>query len=197
MAKTLTTDSKSKLPEIRPGDIIRVHQKIFEGNKERVQVFEGIVIKTKGKTGPSATFTVRKITYGVGVERTFPLNSPSVVKIEFKKGSAVRRAKLYYLRNLTGKALKMKEKKIDKDIWEFVAQNQEVQEPSEEDLQEAVEAAAEEEKKEETSGEAPKEATEKKEEETPEKSTEESTKPEDGKVEEEVKSEEDSEETKS
>jgi large subunit ribosomal protein L19 len=142
MAKTLTTESKTKLPEIHPGDIIRVHQKITEGTKERIQVFEGIVIKTKGKTNPGATFTVRKITYGVGVERTFPLYSPSVVKIEFKKGSDVRRAKLYYLRNLSGKALKMKEKKIDKDLWELVAQTQ-TEEPSEEMLEEAVQAAKE------------------------------------------------------
>ena len=142
MVKTLTTDSKNKLPEIHPGDIVRVHQKITEGGKDRVQVFEGIVIKTKGKTSPSATFTVRKITYGVGVERTFPLHSPSVIKIEFKKGSKVRRSKLYYLRNLSGKALKMKEKKIDKDLWELVVQT-EVKEPTEEMLEEAVQAAKE------------------------------------------------------
>src|SRR4030042_4166564 len=91
---------ESSLPQVHPGDIIRVHQKIKEGNKERVQVFEGIVIKTHGKTGPNASFTVRKITYGVGVEKTYPLQSPSIVKIEFKKGSEVHRAKLYYLRKL-------------------------------------------------------------------------------------------------
>ena len=129
------------LLEVHPGDIVRVHQKIKEGGKERIQVFEGIVIKTHGKSGPSATFTVRKITYGVGVERTYPLQSPSVVKIEFKKGSEVNRAKLYYLRKLSGKSLKMKEKKIDQDVWELVAKTQEPEELTAEVLAEAVEAA--------------------------------------------------------
>lgn len=138
----LKQSAKDKsLPEVHPGDIVRVHQKIKEGAKERIQVFEGIVIKTHGKSGPSATFTVRKITYGVGVERTYPLQSPSVVKIEFKKGSEVNRAKLYYLRKLSGKSLKMKEKKIDQDVWELVAKTQEPEELSEEVLAEAVEAA--------------------------------------------------------
>ena len=128
-------------PEVHPGDIVRVHQKIKEGGKERIQVFEGIVIKTHGKSGPSATFTVRKITYGVGVERTYPLQSPSIVKIEFKKGSEVHRAKLYYLRKLSGKSLKMKEKKLDQDVWELVANVAEPEGPTEEMLAEAVEAA--------------------------------------------------------
>ena len=139
--------TKSKLPQINPGDIIRVHQKIKEGNKERIQVFEGIVIKTHRKVGPSATFTVRKISSGVGVERIFVLQSPNIVKIEFKKSSKVRRAKLYYLRNLSGKALRLKEKKVDKDVWELVAKTEVEAKPTEEDLAEAVEASA---KKEET-----------------------------------------------
>jgi len=142
MAGMLKQSAKDKtLPEVHPGDIVRVHQKVKEGAKERIQVFEGIVIKTHGKTGPSATFTVRKITYGVGVERTYPLQSPSIVKIEFKKGSEVRRAKLYYLRKLSGKSLKMKEKKIDQDVWELVAQAGEPEELSKEVLEEAVQAA--------------------------------------------------------
>lgn len=139
MLKQSTKDSI--LLKVHPGDIVRVHQKIKEGGKERIQVFEGIVIKTHGKTGPSATFTVRKITYGVGVEKTYPLQSPSIVKIEFKKGSEVRRAKLYYLRKLSGKSLKMKEKKIDQDVWELVAKIEEPEELSKEVLEEAVEAA--------------------------------------------------------
>lgn len=133
------------LPEVHPGDIVRVHQKIKEGAKERVQVFEGIVIKTHGKSGSNASFTVRKITYGVGVERTYPLQSPSIVKIEFKKGSEVNRAKLYYLRKLSGKSLKMKEKKIDQDVWELVAKTEGPEELTEEVLAEAVTAAKEQE----------------------------------------------------
>lgn len=125
-----------------------MHQKIKEGGKERVQVFEGIVIKTHGKTGSNASFTVRKITYGVGVERTYPLQSPNIVKIEFKKGSEVHRAKLYYLRKLSGKSLKMKEKKIDQDIWELVAKVDEPEELSKEVLEEAVQAAKEKEEQE-------------------------------------------------
>lgn len=139
-----TTDKsiKNKLPQINPGDIIRVHQKIKEGDKERIQVFEGIVIKTHRKIGPSATFTVRKISFGIGIERTFVLQSPNIVKIEFKKSSKVRRAKLYYLRNLSGKALRLKEKKVDKDVWELIAKTDAETKPTEEDLAEAVEASA-------------------------------------------------------
>jgi large subunit ribosomal protein L19 len=140
MAKSLV-QSKPKLPEVHPGDIIRVHQKIKEGDKERVQVFEGIVIKTHGRVGPNATFTVRKIASGVGVERIYPLQSPNIVKIEFKKGSGVRRSKLYYLRNLSGKALKMKDKKIDREVWELVAATGEEVAPTAEELAEAVAAA--------------------------------------------------------
>lgn len=133
--------SKTKLPEIHPGDIVRVHQKIKEGDKERVQVFEGIVIKTHGRVGPNASFTVRKIASGVGVERTYPVQSPNIAKVEFKKGSQVRRSKLYYLRGLSGRALKMKDKKIDREVWELVASADETPTPTTEELAEAVEAA--------------------------------------------------------
>ncbi|MBN2585031.1 50S ribosomal protein L19 [Patescibacteria group bacterium] len=142
MAKSLV-QSKSKLPEVHPGDIVRVHQKIKEGDKERIQVFEGIVIKTHGHVGPNASFTVRKIASGVGVERIYLLQSPNIVKIEFKKSSQVRRSKLYYLRDLSGKALKMKDKKVDREMWELVATKDEEQVPTEEELAEAVEAAKE------------------------------------------------------
>jgi len=142
MVNILTQPGKSKLPQINPGDIVRVHQKIKEGDKERIQVFEGIVIKTHRKIGPNATFTVRKIASGVGVERIFLLQSPNIVKIEFKKSSKVRRAKLYYLRNLSGKALRLKEKKVDKDVWELVAPTEEAKEVTEKELAEAVEASA-------------------------------------------------------
>jgi len=142
MANILTKPSKSKFPQINPGDIVRIHQKIKEGNKERIQVFEGIVIKTHRRSGPSATFTVRKIASGVGVERIYLLQSPNIVKIEFKKSSRVRRAKLYYLRNLSGKALKLKEKKVDKDVWELIAPTEDVKEATEEELAEAVKMSA-------------------------------------------------------
>ena len=99
---------KTDLPAFRPGDTVRVHVKVTEGNRERIQVFEGIVIKRRG-SGISETFTVRKISYGVGVERTFPVHSPKIAKLEVVRRGKVRRAKLYYLRKLSGKAARIKE----------------------------------------------------------------------------------------
>lgn len=99
---------RTDLPEFRPGDTVRVHVLIKEGNRERIQVFEGVVIKRRGG-GISETFTVRKISYGVGVERTFPVHSPKIAKLEVVRRGKVRRAKLYYLRNLRGKAARIKE----------------------------------------------------------------------------------------
>lgn len=95
-------------PHFRPGDTLRVYVKVKEGNRERIQMFEGVVIKRRGG-GISETFTVRKISYGVGVERTFPLHSPKIDKIEVVRRGKVRRAKLYYLRNLRGKAARIEE----------------------------------------------------------------------------------------
>lgn len=100
---------RSDLPELRVGDTVRVHTKIKEGSRERVQVFEGIVIAYK-KGGNRAAITVRKVSNSVGVERIFPLSSPSVDKIEVRSHGQVRRAKLYYLRNLSGKAARIKER---------------------------------------------------------------------------------------
>jgi len=100
---------RSDLPEFRPGDTLRVHVKVIEGQRERIQVFEGVVIKRRG-SGISETFTVRKISDGVGVERTFPVHSPKIDKIEVTRRGKVRRAKLYYLRELRGKAARIKEK---------------------------------------------------------------------------------------
>ncbi|MFC3040310.1 50S ribosomal protein L19 [Virgibacillus xinjiangensis] len=97
-------------PDFRPGDTLKVHVKVVEGTRERIQVFEGVVIKRQNG-GISETFTVRKISYGVGVERTFPLHSPRVDKIEVTRRGRVRRAKLYYLRNLRGKAARIKERR--------------------------------------------------------------------------------------
>lgn len=99
---------RQDLPRFRPGDTVRVHVKVKEGARERVQMFEGVVIKRRG-TAVSATFTVRKISYGVGVERTFPLHTPKIDKLEVVKRGKVRRAKLYYLRKLRGKAARIKE----------------------------------------------------------------------------------------
>ncbi|GGD68566.1 50S ribosomal protein L19 [Paenibacillus nasutitermitis] len=99
---------RSDLPNFRPGDTLKVHVKVIEGTRERIQLFEGVVIKRRGG-GISETFTVRKISYGVGVERTFPLNSPKLEKIEVMRRGKVRRAKLYYLRSLRGKAARIKE----------------------------------------------------------------------------------------
>jgi len=94
-----------------PGDTIRVSVKVVEGEKERIQVFEGVLIRKRGD-GASASFTVRRISYGVGVERTFPLHSPRIDKIQVMKRATVRRAKLYYLRDLAGKAARLKEKRF-------------------------------------------------------------------------------------
>lgn len=94
-----------------PGDTVRVSVKVVEGEKERIQVFEGVLIRKRGD-GASASFTVRRISYGVGVERTFPLHSPRIDKIQVVKRATVRRAKLYYLRDLAGKAARLKEKRF-------------------------------------------------------------------------------------
>ena len=100
---------KTEITAFRPGDTVRVHLKVIEGQRERIQVFEGVVIKRRG-SGISETFTVRKISYGVGVERTLPLHSPKIEKIERMRIGKVRRAKLYYLRERVGKAARIKEK---------------------------------------------------------------------------------------
>ena len=100
---------KAQAPEFRVGDTVRVSAKIKEGNRERIQVFEGTVLKKQG-TGVRATFTVRKISNGVGVEKTWPVHSPIVEKVEVVRHGKVRRAKLYYLRDRVGKAAKVKER---------------------------------------------------------------------------------------
>jgi large subunit ribosomal protein L19 len=94
-----------------PGDTVRVHVKVIEGEKERLQAFEGVVIRKRGE-GARASFTVRRISYGVGVERTFPLHSPRIERVEVVRRSRVRRSKLYYLRDLAGKAARLREKRV-------------------------------------------------------------------------------------
>ena len=102
---------RSDLPPFRPGDTVRVNVRVREGDKERLQAFEGVCIARRG-SGVSATFTVRKISNGIGVERIFPLHSPMLGDIAVVRRGQVRRAKLYYLRNLTGKATRIKERKV-------------------------------------------------------------------------------------
>ncbi|CDQ40136.1 MULTISPECIES: 50S ribosomal protein L19 [Virgibacillus] len=114
MQKIIENITKDQLrtdhPDFRPGDTVKVHVKVVEGSRERIQVFEGVVIKRQNG-GISETFTVRKLSYGVGVERTFPMHSPRIDKIEVSRRGIVRRAKLYYLRNLRGKAARIKERR--------------------------------------------------------------------------------------
>ena len=101
---------RTDIPDFKPGDTVRAHVKVVEGTRERVQVFEGVVIHRKG-TGVRETFTVRRISYNVGVERTFPVHSPRLERIEVVRRGIVRRAKLYYLRNLRGKAARIRERR--------------------------------------------------------------------------------------
>jgi len=148
---------KNKIPELRVGDTVRVHVRVKEGNRERIQVFEGIILKKQGG-GVNATFTVRRISYGVGVEKTFLVHSPSVEKVEVVRVGKARKAKIFYLRKRVGKSAKTKEKigaRIGNDeitIKEELVpgESEEIAEVSEEDIAEAVEVAkAEEAKKEE------------------------------------------------
>jgi len=104
------TAVRTDLPDFRPGDTLKVHVRVVEGNRSRLQLFQGVCIRVQG-SGIGRTFTVRKVSFGVGVERTFPLHTPIIDSIEVATRGDVRRAKLYYLRNLRGKAAKIKEKR--------------------------------------------------------------------------------------
>ncbi|MGO9458182.1 MAG: 50S ribosomal protein L19 [Acidimicrobiales bacterium] len=104
---------RDDVPEFRPGDTVKVHVRVVEGSRERVQVFQGAVIRRQG-VGVRETFTVRKVSFGVGVERTFPVHSPTIAKLEVDTYGDVRRAKLYYLRERSGKAAKIKEKRASR-----------------------------------------------------------------------------------
>ena len=103
---------RNDIPDFRPGDSVKVHVRVVEGNRERVQVFQGVVIRRSGG-GIRETFTVRKISFGVGVERTFPVHSPTIARLELLQRGRVRRAKLYYLRDLRGKKARIKERRIE------------------------------------------------------------------------------------
>jgi len=155
--ETIDRDSlRSDIPEFRPGDTVKVHVRVVEGNRERVQVFQGAVMRRQGG-GVAETFTVRKVSFGVGVERTFPLHSPTIAKIEVATLGDVRRAKLYYLRQRHGKAAKIKERRgvrvaptaavvdaadvVDEDIE--VEEPQEPEEPEELEVEEVVDGQVE------------------------------------------------------
>ena len=117
MASLLEVKPNPNIPVLNPGDTVKVNVKVVEGEKERTQVFQGVVIKVKqGGAGP--ILTVRRVTYGVGVERTFPLNAPRVEKVEILRHGKVRRARLYYLRGLSSRASRIKEKRVEKAIEE-------------------------------------------------------------------------------
>lgn len=109
MMVAMEEKKKGATPDFRPGDTVRVHMKVMEGDSERIQVFEGTVISKRGRA-EAQTFTVRKVSFGVGVERTFPMNSPHVDKIELVRTGKARRARLYYLRGLTGKSARLDER---------------------------------------------------------------------------------------
>ena len=110
IAELEQAQTRSDVPNFRPGDTLRVHVRVTEGNRSRIQVFQGVVIRRQGG-GSRETFTVRKISYGVGVERTFPVHTPAIETIEVVTRGQVRRAKLYYLRSLRGKAARIKERR--------------------------------------------------------------------------------------
>ena len=139
--ETIDRDSlRDDIPDFRPGDTVKVHVRVVEGNRERVQVFQGAVMRRQGG-GVQETFTVRKVSFGVGVERTFPVHSPTIAKIEVTTLGDVRRAKLYYLRDRHGKAAKIKERRIPRgkaarrqDVVEDDVENADVDELEEVDV---------------------------------------------------------------
>jgi len=144
--ETIDRDSlRDDIPEFRPGDTVKVHVRVVEGNRERVQVFQGAVMRRQGG-GVHETFTVRKVSFGVGVERTFPVHSPTIAKIEMATLGDVRRAKLYYLRERHGKAAKIKERRVPrgKAVVEEIVEDEIADEDIEElDEVEAIEMADE------------------------------------------------------
>lgn len=155
---------KEKVPVLKPGYQVKVHQKIKEGNKERVQVFQGVVIKVNSGNGVNSNFTVRKVSDGIGIEKTYPIHSPNIVKIEVQRAHKVRRAKLNYLRDLSGKALRLKEVPLNLQEWERPELTEAVVEEPKEETAPVAEEAAVEEKSEEPAKEEVKAEEEKKEE---------------------------------
>jgi len=155
----INTLQLKELPPIRPGDTVKVHQKIKEGDKERIQVFEGVVIAHKHGKGISATITVRKVLQGVGVERIFPIHSPSIAKIEVLRSGKVRRAKLYYLRHAKGKKAKLKLKEFASAVADLPAEaSAQAGEPKEGEAQEPSQEPVAPEPEETSAKEQPEEA---------------------------------------
>jgi len=142
MEKILEKFQKKNIPEIKSGDTVRIHLKVKEGSKERIQIFEGLVIATKHGKTLDGSFTVRKESFGVGVERVFPLHSPRIVKIERVKQSKVRRSKLYFMRELSGKNARLKELNRDHKMWEEPSAEEELAKIAEEQAKEAAIAEA-------------------------------------------------------
>jgi large subunit ribosomal protein L19 len=134
VASLVEIKQNPKIPDIVPGDTVKVSAKIVEGGKERIQVFQGVVIRMR-RGGTGASFTVRHVAYGIGVERTFPIYSPLVEKVEVVRHGKVRRAKLYYLRGLSGKAARRKIKRVDRKVKKI---GEEVMAPEPEEEPEAV-----------------------------------------------------------
>jgi len=143
IASLVEIKQNPKIPDITPGDTVKVSARIVEGGKERIQVFQGVIIKVR-RGGAGASFTVRHVAYGIGVERTFPLYSPLVEKVEVVRHGKVRRAKLYYLRGLSSKAARRKIKRVDrraKEVPEAALEPEEVQEAVQEEVLEEEQAA--------------------------------------------------------
>lgn len=138
MEKVLEKFAKINAPELRSGDTVKVHLIVKEGGKERIQIFEGLVIAVKHGKGLDGTFTVRKESFGIGVERVFPLHSPRVVKVERTKQSKVRRSKLYYMRDLSGKNARLKDLNRDHKVWEEGAAKEELEKIAAEKAAEAA-----------------------------------------------------------
>ena len=142
MEEVLKKYLKKNVPAVRSGDTVRVHSKVKEGTKERVQIFEGLVIAPKHGSSLDGTFTVRKESFGIGVERVFPLHSPKIIKVERTKQSKVRRSKLYFMRDLTGKYARLKDLNHDHKIWEEGAAEAELAKIAEEKAKKAAAEAA-------------------------------------------------------
>lgn len=142
MENILEKFAKKNIPDIKSGDTVKVFLKVKEGSKERVQIFEGLVIAAKHGKTLDGSFTVRKESFGIGVERTFPIHSPRIVKIERVKQSKVRRSKLYYMRELSGKNARLKELNRDSVVWEERSAEQELERIAEEKAKEAAEQEA-------------------------------------------------------
>ena len=149
IASLIEVKPNPNIPDLAPGDTVKVSAKIVEGGKERIQVFQGVVIRLR-RGGAGANFTVRHVAHGIGVERTFPLYSPRVEKVELVRHGKVRRAKLYYLRRLSGKAARIKERRVDREKKRVQEQIQDeiqdqVQEEAEDQIQEEVQDQVQEE----------------------------------------------------